>query len=370
MGELVASIAQTLFRFFPFPTRPGLRVIGNPGHESPVLVTCNFDLTVRRVMHALEGMDCFLLVAPSKGINVWCAAAGGILSAHAVISVVKTSRIGEMVSHRLLILPQLAAPGVDIERVRVATGWTCMFGPVYAKDIREYLDVGLTKTHTMRLARFPIRDRLEMAVMWGFPISVLAGIPVALVDPSLLPGALALVWGYTLMVYALYEPLMTYVPGSTGAVRALVVGIAAAVTVAAMGLTLGRWRASTAVGWSLSIVGMAVVLGFDLDGTSPLRPGSTVAYWGRRWPSTLKLWSLLGFHMESYFELGVLREACAGCGTCEDVCPTGVYQLYESEEGIKARVAHADRCEQCTACVKQCPAGAILADPPISGFRD
>jgi CO dehydrogenase/acetyl-CoA synthase gamma subunit (corrinoid Fe-S protein) len=56
---------QTVFRLFPFSTKTGLRTIGNPGRDAPVLVTCNFDLTARRVVKALKGLDCYLLVAPS-----------------------------------------------------------------------------------------------------------------------------------------------------------------------------------------------------------------------------------------------------------------------------------------------------------------
>ena len=67
MIDALKTVIQTLFRLLPFPTRTGLRVIGEPGADAPVFVTCNFDLTVRRVVSALQGMDCYLLVAPSKG---------------------------------------------------------------------------------------------------------------------------------------------------------------------------------------------------------------------------------------------------------------------------------------------------------------
>ena len=140
-------------------------------------VTCNFDLTVRRVVKALQGLDCYLLVAPSKGINVWCAAGGGMFNAHSVTSVLKTSRIAEKVDHRTLILPQFSAPGIDVRRVEAETGWRCRFGPVYAQDIPAYVAANLHKTDDMRRARFPLGDRLEMAVMWAAPMSLLAGIP-------------------------------------------------------------------------------------------------------------------------------------------------------------------------------------------------
>ena len=66
-------------RLFPYSTKSGLRRAGNPGRDSPVLVTCNYELTVRMVIETLErdGIDAWLLVAPTGGVNVWCAGGAG-----------------------------------------------------------------------------------------------------------------------------------------------------------------------------------------------------------------------------------------------------------------------------------------------------
>jgi NAD-dependent dihydropyrimidine dehydrogenase PreA subunit len=55
-----------------------------------------------------------------------------------------------------------------------------------------------------------------------------------------------------------------------------------------------------------------------------------------------------------------------------EVCPKGVFDLYRPDgaAGQRSRVARMADCEQCTACVKQCPEGAILADPPIRMFGE
>jgi len=65
-----------LFRLFPCPVPVGLIRIGDPGRDSPVLVTCNFYITVRRLIRRLRGLNAWLLVTDSKGVNVWCAAGG------------------------------------------------------------------------------------------------------------------------------------------------------------------------------------------------------------------------------------------------------------------------------------------------------
>ena len=368
VAGILKSVLETMFRFFPFPTEPGLRVIGQPGPEAPVLVTCNFDLTVRRVVRALEGLDCYLLVAPSKGINVWCAAGGGHLTAHSVTSVVKTSRIADKVEHRNLILPQLSAPGVDVSRVERETGWHCRFGPVYAGDILEYIDAG-KKRREMHLVRFPLRDRLEMAVMWATPMSIAAGIPAAVLSREALPGVLALIWGFSLFLFALYEPLMRYLPGGVGLVKTLLLGLVGVVLVAGYGLSAGGWAWGSIVAWSLGILAVALVLGFDLEGSSPLTAGSTVGYWARRWPWVLDLWARIGFELEPWFTLSVAPERCTGCGTCVEVCPKGVFDLYSLGGRVVAQVRKASECEQCTACVKQCTVGAVLAEPPVRRFE-
>jgi CO dehydrogenase/acetyl-CoA synthase gamma subunit (corrinoid Fe-S protein) len=127
-------------------------------------VTCNYDLTVRRVLRALRGLDAYLLIAPTKGINVWCGAAGGYFTAHQVISVLRTSGIGELVDHRRLILPQLSATGVERKLVEQRTGWRVVFGPVYASDVPAYLAYG-RKTEAMRQVHFLLPDRMEMAAV-------------------------------------------------------------------------------------------------------------------------------------------------------------------------------------------------------------
>ncbi len=48
-------------------------------------------------------------------------------------------------------------------------------------------------------------------------------------------------------------------------------------------------------------------------------------------------------------------EKCAGCGTCEDVCPVEAVWV---SDGV-ARIDQ-DRCNECEACVEACPNEAIL----------
>ena len=79
-----------VFREFPHRDKTGLMKVGDPKRDSPVIVTGNYTETVRRVRAALKGENVWLLVANSKGINVWCAAGGGHLTHHDVISAIVT----------------------------------------------------------------------------------------------------------------------------------------------------------------------------------------------------------------------------------------------------------------------------------------
>ena len=78
LADLPAYLRDRALGMLPHRAPTGLMRIGKPDRGSPVLVTGNFTLTVRRLRDALRGRDAWLLVANSKGINVWCAAGGGL----------------------------------------------------------------------------------------------------------------------------------------------------------------------------------------------------------------------------------------------------------------------------------------------------
>ena len=116
LNYIAANIFETLLRVIPIPCKTGVIIIGTPGKTSPVFLTCNYHLTVKRVQRALQGIDCYLLVANSNGRNVWCGATGGHFTNHDAISVLKTTGIEGLVDHRRVILPQLAATGIEAFR--------------------------------------------------------------------------------------------------------------------------------------------------------------------------------------------------------------------------------------------------------------
>jgi len=352
MIDLIKSFIETLLRILPFPTKTGLRVFGKPDRHSPVLVTANFHLTVRRVARILSQnqIDCYLLVVNTKGINVWCAACGGHFTADQVVSVIKTSGIGELVDHRQLILPQLCAPGVNPREIYHKTGWHTKFGPAYASYIPEYVKSGFQKTARMNLVEFPIMQRLEMATMWAFPMTILIGTLFAILWRNLLPEIIALIWIIALFLFTFY----LWLPGKPSLVTALVIGGIFALGIAAFGLFASQWSIKDIWILSLSPVFIAGIVGIDFPGSSPLFHSEWVTW-------TQKKGLTKG---PGHFKVVVDPEGCNGCGICIDVCPRGVYKL-ETKKSVASDI---EKCENCTACFKQCPQQAISIGLPIENF--
>ncbi|MHA1378289.1 MAG: corrinoid protein-associated methyltransferase CpaM [Candidatus Helarchaeota archaeon] len=123
-GRFGSTLWQTIMRMSGHETEIGLIPVGDPTPDSPVLCTCNFDLTVRRLFSLLKKkkINAWILVAPTGGINVWCASCGGNFNAGSVITAIKISSIEKYVNHRTIILPQLGASGIDPMKIRKVTG--------------------------------------------------------------------------------------------------------------------------------------------------------------------------------------------------------------------------------------------------------
>jgi hypothetical protein len=154
---------------------PGLYALGNPRPESPVFVTANYTLSFDALRSELAGLDGYILVLDTEGINVWCAAGKGSFSTDEVVHRIESTRLHEVVRHRVLILPQLGAPGVAAHEVQERSGFEVEFGPVLAADLREYLGTRRA-TPEMRRVRFGLRDRAILIpvelVSWLLPLLI------------------------------------------------------------------------------------------------------------------------------------------------------------------------------------------------------
>ena len=332
MHPLLTDLPDALLRFLPRRGRRGLVAVGSPGRESPVLLTGDYALTVRRLRRVLRGRDAWLLVADSRGINVWCAAAGGHLGNAEVIQAIEESGLGERVAHRRLVAPQLMAAGVERRVVERATGWQVAWGPPRLEDLPAFLD-GHEGPGTLG---FPLRDRLDLALAWGFPLAlVLGGIAWILLGWS---AGLALALGLVGACLALFAAIPhTPITGPARWVTALWSGILAAGLALGLAAVLGASVEAGGAAWlgALALAGMLAVAA-DAAGTTPIASGS-----------------FLRLPREGRLALDPAR--CIGCGECVEVCPRGVLVVEER----RARFAVPQACLACAACALQCPADAL-----------
>ncbi len=144
---------------------PGIYAVGSPDNSSPVLVSANYKLTFDTLRKELSGLNCWLLILDTKGVNVWCAAGKGTFGTDELINRISKTGLSEIVSHRNLILPQLGAVGVSAHEVVRKTGFSVVYGPVRAKNIKEFIHSGFKATEAMRTVRFTAGDRLVLAPM-------------------------------------------------------------------------------------------------------------------------------------------------------------------------------------------------------------
>ena len=145
-----------------YTVEPGLYAIGTPDRSSPVLVSANYKLTFDTLRKELAGLDCWLLILDTKGVNVWCAAGKGTFGTDELVRRISASGLSEVVSHRKLILPQLGAVGVSAHEVAKRSGFSVIYGPVRARDIKAFINANYTATEEMRRVKFTLLDRLVL----------------------------------------------------------------------------------------------------------------------------------------------------------------------------------------------------------------
>jgi hypothetical protein len=139
---------------------PGLYCVGDPGQDSPVLVTANYKLSFDVLRRELISLAAWILVVDTRGINVWCAAGKAIFGTREVVQCVHRSMLKKVVRHNQLILPQLAATGVSAGQVKKECGFTVVWGPVRAKDIQPFIAKGSKADRTMRQVTFSLGERI------------------------------------------------------------------------------------------------------------------------------------------------------------------------------------------------------------------
>lgn len=340
VGLFFWELFHIFFRHYNFPCELGLRRVGNPDENSPVFLSGNYTLTVFRLLRALRGLDCYLLVANSRGSNVWCAAGMNEYSEHDVIDAINVSNLRSIVKHRRLIAPPYAAPGVNANTVREETGFRLVWGPTHLNDIRRYVENGFQRTADMGKVQFGLQDRLEQAVSTALAYSMTIAILLLF-----WPEYILRVMGLILFTYLYGFTLWNLFPEERRWRRTLTI----ATTLSAPLIALGVWRHWPLLHltfWELTLLAVVALMAMDCCGSSPLYK-STVSHWLHKGD----------YHSD--FNPVIDPNMCTNCLACQIVCPTDVFA--RRRQGTKKMVAvRPENCIECMACVKQCDDDAIF----------
>ena len=346
------------FRLFPCPVPTGLRRIGSPGPKSPVLISCNFYLTVRRLLRKLDGVDAWLLIADSKGVNVWCAAGGDEFNTHSAVSAIKTSGISGLVDHRKLILPPLAAPGISAKKVRAKTGWSMNWGPARAKDIPHYLDAGLKRNEEMKRVTYNWHERLDTALGALFPFFFLGAIGFFVFAPHLLLEYLVI----SILTFVFFFLTCPWLPGGRGLTKVIFLDVILGILLLVYEVSGIQSNLSLRADLIIAMV-MLLIYGTELGGLASNMPSDLDPFLARlgigglgnvAFAGTIRTELLNKFRVLRYY-----RDSCIGCRSCVEVCPQGVWDIDTEKRAV---LAHTGNCTACRACLVQCEGGAIKAE--------
>jgi hypothetical protein len=206
---------------------PGLYALGDPTPDSPVFVSANYTLSFDALRSALEGINGYILVLDTRGINVWCAAGKGTFGTDEIVLRATATRLKEVVRHRKLILPQLGAPGVAAHEVKKRAGFWVEYGPVRAADLPEYLKTRQA-TQEMRRVQFTFRDRLVLipVELTQALLPMLAAAAVLYFLGGLIPALAAV--AVVLAGLVLFPMLLPWIPTHDFSTKGFILGLLAA----------------------------------------------------------------------------------------------------------------------------------------------
>ncbi len=139
----LATLRQNLFvdpRIYP-AVDPGMFPVGNPGKDSPILVTTNYRMTKIPVEEDLKSanINAWLLVVDTGGIGVESAAAGGQFNADAVADALKKFKWQEKVGHKAVIIPGMSARISGSLEEALGDDSTVLVGPNDSSSIPKFL---------------------------------------------------------------------------------------------------------------------------------------------------------------------------------------------------------------------------------------
>jgi len=259
---------------------PGLYALGNPTPISPVFVTANYTSSFDALRSALAGIDGYILVLNTYGINVWCAAGKGTFGTEEPVRRIETTQLHQVVNHRVLIVPQLGAPSVAAHTVKQRSGFKVEYGPVRAKDLPAYLKTRQA-TLAMRQVRFELRDRLALIsieIVHTFVLMALAGLILFyLVNPWMAAGVVAAVLAGVVLFPILLPWLPTRAFSTKGLILSGLVALPFAWAAFQSNAATAWWLCTGwAIAYLLGLPPVTAYLALNFTGATPFTSKSSV----------------------------------------------------------------------------------------------
>jgi hypothetical protein len=259
---------------------PGLYTLGHPTPDSPVFVSANYTLSFDALRSALVGFDGYILVLDTQGVNVWCAAGKGTFATDELVRRIEATSLHQVVNHRLLIVPQLGAPGIAAHEVRKRSRFKVEYGPVRAADLPDYLKTRQA-TPEMRRVQFTLRDRLVLVPVEA--AHVLLPMLIAAVVLFFIGGAqvAAGVVAATLAGVVLFPILLPWLPTPNFSTKGFILGGLVALPFAGASflnsLSMVSWpRAGSALVYLLAIPAATAYLALNFTGSTTFTSKSGV----------------------------------------------------------------------------------------------
>jgi hypothetical protein len=219
LGDWLGRVLVRLgFRRMSYAIAPGLYAVGRPGANAPVLVTANYKLTFDVLRRAIAGLDAWVLVLDTKGVNVWCAAGKGTLGSAELAARVESTRLAQVVRHRRL--DRLEVAGLELAQAgRAMVALSVLVLAVTAWN-------GTT---------------FSQASAWESSAAVLLAS-----------------WGGVLAGTVLFAALLPWLPGRMFAVKGAVLGLVLAAVQGELGSGLLPDGAPAVLPWALGLLTIAI----------------------------------------------------------------------------------------------------------------
>ncbi|MDO8303868.1 MAG: mercury methylation corrinoid protein HgcA [Sedimentisphaerales bacterium] len=263
-----------------YTIEPGIYAVNTPDADSIVLVSANYKLSFDVLRSHLEGLDAWILVLDTKGVNVWCAAGKGTFGTDELVERIESSGLAGLVRHRTLIVPQLGAVGIAAHEVRKQSGFSVLYGPVRAADIKQFINAGMKATENMRQVRFSFYDRLVLTpvefvnnfkyllltIILFFALSGLGsgGFSSRLMLQNGIISA-AIIFSAYVSGAVLGPLLLPWILGRSFALKGAMLGLFLTAILWGIGLTGHQWQT---VAWSLLIIPISSFLVMGFTGAS------------------------------------------------------------------------------------------------------